>query len=108
MMKLRIDGTELILADDRVELPSFDVKRLRSCEGQREGDAIMLSVRTTSAARELFGFADQAYPAEQFNNSYHYGEVVVDGVVLYSGVVSYLSTTRRGDDVIYNKICSFG
>lgn len=109
MIKLRIDGTELILADDRVELPSFDVKRLRSCEGQREGDAIMLSVRTTSAARELFGFADQAYPAEQFNNSYHYGEVVVDGVVLYSGVVSYLSTTRRGDDVVYNiKIATGG
>lgn len=108
-MMLRVDGKELALATERLELPAFDVKRLRSCEAQRKGDAILLSVKASGAATELFGFAGHAYPAEMFNSSYHYGELLQDGVVLFSGVVSYISTERCGSEDIYNiKIASGG
>lgn len=102
MSWLRVDGVEIPLATERLELPTFDVRRLRSCEAQREGDAIMLRVKASEVASELFGFAEQAYPSEQFNNEYHYGEVVEDGVVLFSGVVSYCSTEYLDGVTYYN------
>lgn len=109
MIVLRIDGVELPVNATGLEFPAYDVRHLRSCQGQREGEAIMLGVKATAAATKLFGFAEQAYTSEHFNDSYHYGEVLVDGVVLFAGVVSYLSTYRRNGSRIYNiKIASGG
>ena len=92
MITLRIDGVDVPLATQDVELPTYNAKCLRSCQAQREGDVIMLSVKVTDATSRLFGFAECAFVGELFNSSYHYGELSVDGVVLLSGVVTYLST----------------
>lgn len=102
MSRLRVDGVEIPISTERLELPSFDVKRLRSCEAQREGDAIMLRVKATDEATNIFGFVEQAYPSGQFNDEYHFGEVVEDGVVLFSGVVSYCFTEYVGGLTYYN------
>lgn len=109
MIVLRIDGVEVPLATTTIEWPAYSAKRLRSCEAQREGDAMMLCVKATDITERLFGFADCAFSSEVFNSAYHYGEVVVDGVVLFAGVVSYHSTEQREGRRIYNiKIASGG
>ena len=109
MIVLRIDGVEVSLVSEDVVLPAYSAKSLRSCQAQREGDAMMLAVEATDAATQLFGFADCACPGEVFNDTYHYGEVVVDGVVLFAGVVSYHSAEQREGRRIYNiKIASGG
>lgn len=109
MSVLRVDGVEIPLVAQRLELPAFDVKQLRSCQAQRQGDVMMLSVKATDATSSLFGFADQAYKTTDFNKDYHYGEVVEDGVVLFSGVLSYCSTEYVNNEPYYNvKIASGG
>ena len=102
MSWLRVDGVEVPISAERIELPSFDISRLRSCEAQREGDAMMVRVKATDEAANIFGFAEHAHPSEQFNSDYHYGEVVEDGVVLFSGVVSYCSTEYVNGQTYYN------
>lgn len=101
-MRLRIDGIDVPLASKDVVLPTYDARRLRSCEAQREGDTLRVTVMVTPATESLFGFADQAHTAAHFNDSYHYGELVVDGVVLFSGVVSYCSTEYNAGVRVYN------
>lgn len=102
MMRLRIDGVEVPLSSQKVELPTYDSRRVRGCEAQREGDLIRLAVVVTPQTSELFGFADQAYPTTVFNDSYHRGELIVDGVVLFMGVVSYCSMESNGAERVYN------
>lgn len=109
MNSLRIDGMEVAQLSESIEFPAYDTRRLRSCQAQREGDAILLSIRVDSATKQLFGLADEAFPIAKFNDSYHYGEVVVDGVVLFAGVVSYLSTEYHDGEAYYNiKIAAGG
>ena len=92
MILLRVDGVDIPLPQEGIELPSYDVKQLRSCGAQREGGSVVLRVKATERVEQLLGFAEQATPSSHFNDSYHYGEVVIDGVMLFSGVVSYCST----------------
>lgn len=101
-MRLRIDGVEVPLADKHIELPSYDIGRLRSCEAQREGDTLKLTVLVTRATERLFGFAEQAFRVIDFNDSYHYGELILDGVVLFSGLVHYCSTESKAGRRVYN------
>ena len=101
-MRLRIDGVEVPLADKHIELPSYDIGRLRSCEAQREGDTLKLTVLLTRATERLFGFAEQAHRVIDFNDSYHYGELILDGVVLFSGLVNYCSTESKAGRRVYN------
>ena len=102
MNLLRVDGVEVALQNKGLELPTYDVKHLRSCEAQREGNSIMLRIKATEQLTQLLGFAQQATPASHFNDSYHYGEVVIDGVVVFSGVVSYCSTEYVDGVMHYN------
>lgn len=101
-MRLRIDGVEVPLLNKRVKLPSYDSRKLRGCAMQREGDVVRLEVEVTDATMKLFGFASEAHTESRFNDSYHHGELSVDGVVLLSGVVSYLSTKRQAGNGSYN------
>ena len=109
MSLLRIDGIEIPLPTKSLVLPSFDVSRLRSCEAQREGDVMMLTIRLSEDVLRIFGYANQAHHDNSFNNAYHYGEVVEDGVVLFAGVVSYISTEYIDGEPHYNiRIASGG
>lgn len=109
MCRLRVDGVEIPLATKSLVLPSFDARSLRSCEAQREGATMIVSVKVSEEVSRLFGLANEAYPIECFNKEYHYGEVVEDGVVLFAGVVSYCSTEYRNGEPYYNiRIASGG
>ena len=109
MSLLRIEGVEIPLENQKLVLPSFDVRTLRSCEAQREGSVMMLSIKLSEDVLRIFGYANQAHHSEPFNNDYHYGEVVEDGVVLFAGVVSYISTEYLDGEPYYNiRIASGG
>ena len=109
MSVLRIDGVDIPLSANKLNLPSFDVKRLCSCQAQRIGDTLELRIKASALASRLFGLAESAYPSGLFNDDYHYGEVVEEGVVIFSGVVSYISTEYVDCEPHYNiKIVSGG
>lgn len=109
MSLLRIEGVEIPLEDQKLVLPSFDVLSLRSCEAQREGSVMMLNIKLSEDVLQIFGHQNQAHHSESFNNDYHYGEVVEDGVVLFAGVVSYISTEYLNGEPHYNiRIASGG
>ena len=101
-MRLMIDGVEVPLSTTKVKLPAYDLQRIRGCEAQREGDTLKLAVKVTPSTSVLFGFANQAYPGVSFNDDYHHGELIVDGVVLFSGVVAYHSTEYCNGESVYN------
>ena len=101
-MRLRIDGVEVPLSTTKVKLPAYDLRRIRGCESQREGDTLKLAVKATPSTSRLFGFVNQAYPGVSFNDDYHHGELIVDGVVLFSGVVAYHSTECCDGESVYN------
>ncbi|MBR4844076.1 MAG: hypothetical protein IKV06_04105 [Alistipes sp.] len=101
-MRLMIDGVEVPLSTTKVMLPAYDLRRIRGCEVQREGDTLKLAVKVTPSTSTLFGFANQAYPEVSFNDDYHHGELIVDGVVLFSGVVAYHSTECCDGESVYN------
>lgn len=101
-MRLMIDGVEVPLSTTKVKLPAYDLRRIRGCEAQREGDTLKLAVKVTPSTSTLFGFANQAYPEVSFNDDYHHGELIVDGVVLFSGVVAYHSTECCDGESVYN------
>ena len=97
-----IDGVEVPLSTTKVKLPAYDLRRIRGCESQREGDTLKLAVKATPSTSRLFGFVNQAYPGVSFNDDYHHGELIVDGVVLFSGVVAYHSTECCDGESVYN------
>lgn len=101
-MRLMIDGNEVPISSTEVKLPAYDLRRVRSCEAQREGDSVMIPVMVTPESSKLLGFANQAHSAEVFNDEYHHGELIADGVVLLSGVALYHSTVYSDGVPHYN------
>lgn len=88
MVALYIDGVDCPLVAERVTFPLFSTKKLRSIEAWRSGESVELEVLATPQMDHLFGFANEANHTEEFNTSYHLGEVRVDGVFVLSGVAS--------------------
>ena len=87
-MRLKIDGIYCPLAEERIVLPGFNSQRMKSVEEWREGERLELWVVATPEMEQLFNHAEELYRAEAFNDSYHKAELEVDGVVLFSGVVT--------------------
>lgn len=87
-MRLLIDGCECPLVGDRGTIPGRDLRCMESVEAWREGRSMELWVELTPAMETLFAHAEELHRTESFNDTYHHGEVVVDGVVLFSGVVA--------------------
>lgn len=85
MMELRIDGVVARLEHGAVELPRYDAERLRSVTSWRETESVELRVAATAELDALFAYAGDLHRAEEFNDSLHAAEIVVDGVVLFSG-----------------------
>lgn len=87
-MRLLIDGCECPLVGDRGTIPGRDLRCMESVEAWREGRSMELWVELTPAMETLFAHAEELHRTEAFNDAYHHGEVMVDGVVLFSGVVA--------------------
>lgn len=97
-MVFKIDGVVCPLAD-KVELPKYNAKRLRSVEAWREGRALRVRISSTTEVDRLFGFALDLHRASDFNDSYHRAELIVDGVVLFEGRATLLGAEHaiKGD-----------
>ena len=93
-MQLTIDGVALNLASEDVRLPLFNASKLRSVEAWREGARVELRVAATAAAVELFGNAEELHKGVKFNDTYHRGVLMIDGVRVIEGVVSLLGVER--------------
>ena len=93
-MRLLIDGCECPLVGDRGTIPGRDLRCMESVEAWREGRSMELWVELTPAMERLFAHAEELHRSEAFNDAYHHGEVMVDGVVLFSGVVGLLDDSE--------------
>ena len=93
-MQLTIDGVVLNLASEDVHLPLFNASKLRSVEAWREGARVELRVAATASAVELFGNAEELHKGLKFNDTYHRGVLMIDGVRVIEGVVSLLGVER--------------
>ena len=51
IMRVLVDGVEVPLADDRVELPLYRFSMLRGVEGWREGAMVEVDIASTQATR---------------------------------------------------------
>lgn len=99
MVELRIDGVSCPLADGRITLPKYDATKLSSVEAWREGERVEARIKINAGTQVLFSFAHDLHRVEEYNDSYHHGEVVVDGVELFTGKVTLLGVehTTEGD-----------
>lgn len=101
IMRVLVDGVEVPLADDRVELPLYRFSMLRGVEGWREGAMVEVDIASTQATRELFGHSEELYRTREFNGSLHRVDIEVDGVVLFSGVAILLGVKSGKSGVVY-------
>ena len=99
-MKLRIDGTEYPLPEQAFAL-DYDARALRDIESNRSGVHARLSLPSTPQTDALFGNAFDPLTAKRFNSQIHKGEIEVDGIVLFRGVVRFLSAVSTGRDTRY-------
>lgn len=108
MIRLLVDGVECPLAKpqssstkSRVVLPRYDVSSMKSVEGWREGGRVVVEVEATPQVESLFGFASDMHRYENFNDSYHLGQIEADGVVVFEGVAQLLASKCSGARKLY-------
>ena len=88
MVTLLVDGVDCPVVNESVAFPLYNAKKLRNVADWRNGERLEVEVLATPRMDLLFGFANEVNRTDEFNTSYHYGEVRVDGVTVLSGVVS--------------------
>ena len=93
MVEIRIDGqrcdVEAGYVPDKRAF-SFDSEALADIDKQRTGRSLTLRLPLSPTNDSIMGYAADPATAEQFNDTYHQGEVVVDGVTLLKGVATLL------------------
>lgn len=95
MVELRIDGMPCPLSDERIYLPGFSAKRLRSIETWRNGESVRVEVVATPDVRVLLHYNDLLHRPKHFNDSYHHAELIADGVVVFDGVAIFIGAKHR-------------
>ncbi len=94
MVEIRIDGQKCDLEVGYVpdkRAFAFDGEAVADIDKQRAGHTHSLRLPLSPTNDRIMGYAADPTAAEQFNSSYHKGEVVVDGVVLMQGVATLLA-----------------
>lgn len=107
MITLLIDGVECPVIENDIHLPLFRASKLRSVAAWREGASVELKVMATAEMSRLFGYAEELYRDGDFNSTYHSGELYVDGVLVFTGVVS-LEAVERKHPALYRIILRSG
>ena len=91
MVEIRIDGqrcdAEAGYVPDKRAF-SFDSEALADIDKQRTGRSLTLRLPLSPTNDSIMGYAADPAAAELFNDTYHQGEVVVDGVTLLKGVAT--------------------
>ena len=95
MIVLRVDGVELPLHNSNVEMPSYDASKLHSVAAWRDGKEVIVEVASTPESDRVLGYAFDLHRGESFNNSLHAARLEVDGMVLFDGKATLLSTEQK-------------
>ena len=69
-----------------------DLSSLNRASKLRDGRSVEIRIPSSPTNDRIMCFATDPCSAERFNDRYHHAEVVVDGVVLFSGVVYLVGT----------------
>lgn len=100
MMVLRIDGVDIPLVDSDVNLPLFRASKMRSVAAWREDERLEFRIPATATIAQMLGHAEELYTDGDFNSEQHDGQLFVDGVLLFTGIVS-LVAVERGPECVY-------
>ena len=104
MIELLIDGKRCDI-DKLPTIPiGFDIEKLTSVEGEREGRTIELELPSTSVNDLIFGCSRDIYAVSRFNMEHHTAKVGIDGVAIFEGTAYLLTTTIGGEDGTRYKI----
>lgn len=95
MIRLRIDGEEVVLRTDSIKLPGYDADKLHSVERWRQGSEIIVEVASTPESDRVMRYAFDLHCGDKFNSELHRAQLDVDGVVVFEGVATLLSTEHR-------------
>ena len=91
MVEIRIDGQRCDVETGYVpdkRAFSFDSEALADIDKLRTGRTLTIRLPLSPTNDSIMGYAADPAAAEQFNASYHEGEVVADGVTLLKGVAT--------------------
>lgn len=101
MIRLRIDGQELPMRDGSLEIPGYDARKLHSVESWREGSQITLEVASTPHSDRVLRYPFDLHCGSKFNDELHIASIDVDGVVVYEGKATLLSTEYHDSERYY-------
>ena len=92
MIVLRVDGVELPLRSNKLELPPYDASRLRSVEVWRSGVSVEVEVLSTADSDRVFSYASDLHRGKCFNDELHIASLEFDGILFFEGQATLLAT----------------
>ena len=103
MIRLRVDGIELPLRSEAIDMPTYNASKLHSVEAWRSGDEVTVEVLSTTESDKLFSYAFDLHRGVSFNDRLHSAVLDVDGAVLLEGKAT-LRATEQSDGVRYYRL----
>ena len=97
MVVLRVDGEELQLRSQDIDMPRYDAEKLHSVAQWRSGLEVKLEVASTPESDAMFRYSFDLHRGEGFNDTLHSAVIEVDGVVLIEGKATLLATHSSDD-----------
>lgn len=101
MVRLCIDGVEVMLRTDSIQLPGYDAEKLHSVERWRQGSEIVVEVVSTPESDRVMRYAFDLHCGDKFNSELHRAQMDIDGIVVFEGMATLLSTEQRADTRYY-------
>lgn len=95
MISIKIDGVELPLRSESIELPGYNADKLHSVEQWRQGSEVCVEVVSTPESDRVMCYAFDIHAVEKFNSSLHRATIVLDGVEIFEGMAVLLATEFR-------------
>lgn len=100
MVRLIVDGLELPLCGS-LTIPGYDARKLHSVQEWRRGEEVVVDVASTPESDKLLGYAFDLQRNSGFNDVLHRAVVEADGVVVFEGKATLLSTSESGTKRTY-------
>jgi hypothetical protein len=100
MVRLIVDGLELPLCGS-LTIPGYDARKLHSVQEWRRGEEVVVDVVSTPESDKLLGYAFDLQRNNGFNDVLHRAVIEADGVVVFEGKATLLSTSESGTKRTY-------
>lgn len=101
MIRLFVDGKELPLSGSVVP-PGYDARKLHSVAEWRNGEEMIVEVASTTESDSVFDYAFDLQRSNNFNDTLHSAKIEADGVTLFEGKATLLSTKEHDDRMSYH------